>query len=112
MKRLERALRFIGIGLGVLLCLAGLFVAWNWATLSSFPTLPAGYEAKELCSCLFVEGRPQPDCEAFIRQTVVPIDGRSFDVEGKAVTVTALWNTRRAHFVSPRHGCVIDGAGQ
>ena len=112
MKRARRVLKFIGIGLGVLLGLVAIFVAWNWPALSAFPSLPAGYEAKELCSCLFVEGRPQPDCEAFIRQNVVPIDGRSFDMEGKAVTVTALWNTRRAHFVSERFGCVIDRAGE
>lgn len=110
MKRARKVLQVLGIGLGVLLGLVAIFVAWNWKALSAFPSLPAGYEAKELCSCLFVEGRPQPDCEAFIRQNVVPIDGRSFDMEGKAVTVTALWNTRRAHFVSERFGCVIDGA--
>lgn len=112
MKRAKKALKAVGMGLGVILVLVGIFVAWNWQALSAFPTLPAGYEAKELCSCLFVEGRPQPECEAFIRQDVVPIDGRSFDMEGKSVTVTALWNTRRAHYVSERFGCVIDGAGE
>lgn len=112
MKRAKRVLKIVGIVLGVILGLVGIFVAWNWKALSAFPSLPSGYEAKELCSCLFVEGRPQPDCEAFIRQSVVPIDGRSFDMEGKAVTVTALWNTRRAHFVSERFGCVIDGPGK
>ena len=112
MKRAKRILKIVGIGLGVIVGLVALFVAWNWKALSAFPSLPAGYEAKELCSCLFVEGRPQPDCEGFIRQTVVPIDGRAFDMEGKAVTVTALWNTRRAHYVAERFGCVIDGAGK
>jgi hypothetical protein len=107
--KLKRALKIVGIVLASLLGLAAVFVAWNWPALSVFPALPSGYEAKELCSCLFVEGRTQPECEAFIRQSVVPIDGRSFDMEGKSVTVTALWTTRSARFVSPRFGCVIDG---
>ena len=112
MKRAKKVLKAVGLVLLGILVLVGIFVAWNWKALSAFPSLPAGYEAKELCSCLFVEGRPQPDCEAFIRQNVVPIDDRSFDMEGKAVTVTALWNTRRAHYVSERFGCVIDGRGE
>jgi len=109
---MKRALKWIGIVLGAILVCAGIWVAWNWKALSAFPGLPSGYEAKELCSCLFVEGRSQPDCEAFIRQTVVPIDGREFDMEKKTVRVKALWTERSAHFVSARYGCVIDGAGE
>lgn len=105
---MKRALKFFGVGLGTVIALALAFVAYNWSMLSVFPDLPSSYEAKELCSCLFVEGRSQADCEAFIRQDVVSIDGRDFDMEGKAVTVRALWNENRAHYVSPRHGCVLD----
>lgn len=105
---MKRVLKIIGVGFGMTLALGGAWVAYEWPSLSAFPALPSGYEAKELCSCMFVEGRSQADCEAFIRQSVVPIDGRSFDVEGKAVSVKALWRERRAHVVDARHGCVLD----
>ncbi len=109
---MKKALKVVGIGLGVLLLAVLMFVLLNWKHLRAFPRLPSGYEAKELCSCLFVEGRSQPECEAFIRQSVVPIDSRSFDMEGKKVTVTALWTSRSAHWVSPRYGCVLDPAAK
>lgn len=105
---MKKALKWIGSILGMLLLCVLIFVVLNWKHLAAFPRLPSGYEAKELCSCLFVEGRSQPDCEAFIRQSVVPIEGRSFDMKQRTVTVTALWQTRSATWVSPRHGCVIE----
>lgn len=106
--KLRRILKFVGVGVGLVLTIVAFFVVWNWRQLSAFPALPSSYEAKELCSCLFVEGRTQAECEAFVRQDVVPIDGRTFDMEGKSVTVRALWTETRAHHVSPRVGCVLD----
>ncbi|MCX4242194.1 hypothetical protein [Paraliomyxa miuraensis] len=108
LSKLPKLLVLLGKLLGVVLVLVAMFVAWNWSQLSAFPELPSSYEAKELCSCLFVEGRDQQHCEGFIRQDVVPIDERSYDMEGKAVSVRALWVETRAHYVSPRAGCVID----
>ena len=106
--KVRKLLGFIGKALGVVLVLVAIVVAWNWSQLSAFPDLPSSYEAKELCSCLFVEGRDQEHCEGFIRQDVVPIEGRSYDMSGKTVTVRALWTENRAHYVSPRVGCVLD----
>jgi hypothetical protein len=106
---MKRLLKIAGLSLLAILALAGVYVAWNFRALSAFPALPSGYEAKELCSCLFVEGRSEADCEAFIRQTVVPIEGRHIDKDKRSVRVTALWTTRRASFVSERYGCVLDG---
>jgi len=105
---MKRVLKLFGLTLLGLLLLASLWVASQWPALSAFPALPGAYEAKELCSCLFVEGRDQPACEAFIRQTVVPIDRREIDLPGRAVTVTALWTTRSARYIGPRDGCVLD----
>ncbi len=105
---MKRLLNYLGALLLALLVLAGLYLAYEWKALSAFPGLPAAYEAKELCSCLFVEGRPQADCEAFVRQTVVTIDARRYDMSAKTVEVRALWTTRRAHHESTRTGCVLD----
>ncbi|MEZ4448480.1 MAG: hypothetical protein R3B09_03295 [Nannocystaceae bacterium] len=105
---IRKILKYFGIAVGIVLALVAVFVLLNWSQLSAFPRLPSSYEAKELCSCLFVEGRTQEHCEAFIRQDVVPIDGRTYDMEGKSVTVRALWTESRAHHVSPRVGCVLD----
>ena len=52
--------------------------------------------------------KTQEQCEGFIRQDVVSIDGRSYDMDGKSVTVRALWTESRAHHVSARAGCVLD----
>jgi len=100
--------KIIGIVVGLVLAAAATFVLFNWGALSSFPALPSSYEAKELCSCLFVEGRTKGECEAFIRQEVVAIDGRDIDVDGERVTVRALWSENSAHYVSRRYGCVLD----
>ena len=108
---MRRALKAVGVGLLLALGVGGAWAAYQWPALSAFPALPSGYEAKELCSCLFVEGRPQAECEAFIRQTVVPIDGRSYDMAEKTVSVTALWTTRRARWISERHGCALVAGG-
>ena len=108
---MRRALRAVGVGLLLALGVAGAWAAYQWPALSAFPGLPSGYEAKELCSCLFVEGRSQGECEGFIRQTVVPIDGRSYDMSARTVSVTALWRTRQARWVSERHGCALVAEG-
>jgi len=106
--RIRKALKIIGTIVALVFALGAAFFLLNWTVLTSFPALPSSYEAKELCSCIFIEGRTQAECEAFIRQDVVGIDGRDFDVDGKRVTVRALWSENTAHYVSPRLGCVID----
>lgn len=105
---MRKVLKIVGVVVGLVLAAAATFLLLNWGALSSFPALPSSYEAKELCSCLFVEGRSQGECEAFIRQDVVGIDGRDFDVDNRRVTVRALWSENSAHYVSRRHGCVLD----
>lgn len=105
---MKRILKVFGwIVLAVLVALVAVLIVL-WEPLSSFPKMPSSYEAKELCSCLFVEGRPQADCERFIKQSVVSIDGRTIDAEKKTVAVSALWTESRARFVSPRYGCVAE----
>lgn len=105
---MKRILKIIGVILLLLLLLIGGFVGYYWQEVSGFPSTPSSYEAKELCSCLFVEGRPQTDCEQFVKQSVVPIDDRAFDMQNKRVTVKALWISTSARYVSPQHGCVLE----
>ena len=76
--------------------------------LGSFPKMPASYEAKEMCSCLFVEARPLDVCEAWVRQDVVKSQGHTVDVEHQTVTAKALGATATARWLGEREGCVLD----
>lgn len=80
----------------------------NWPALSSFPKLPSAYEAKEYCSCRFVEGRDATFCDRYVYQDVVPSQGHVVDEAHKRVTARALWIRSSAHWVSPKVGCVLE----
>ena len=105
---MKKFFKIIGALLLLLLLVVGGFIGYYWQEVSGFPATPSSYEAKELCSCLFVESRPQKDCEQFIRQSVVPIDSRAIDLANKRVTVKALWISTSAKYISPKNGCVIE----
>jgi hypothetical protein len=105
---MKKFFKIIGALLLLVLLLVGGFVGYYWQEVSGFPATPSSYEAKEMCSCLFVEGRPQKACEQFIKQDVVPIDERAIDLVNKRVTVKALWISNSAKYVSPQNGCMIE----
>lgn len=109
-KWLKRVALGAGVALGLALAGVGVWVATHWTALRDIPNLPAAYEAKEMCSCLFVEGRDEEACAAFVRQTVLPSDWRKIDRAAKTVTAEALWTRSRARHVSQRHGCVLERA--
>lgn len=91
---------------------AALLAAFVWrdtvAQLASFPWMASAYEAKEYCSCRFVEGRDAAFCDAFVAQDVVPSQGRVVDEDARRVTATALWLSSSARHVSDRWGCVLE----
>jgi hypothetical protein len=70
--------------------------------------LLTAYTAKELCSCVFVMGRDDDFCAAWARQSP-NLKTYQIDHDGKRVQTEAVlgWGAR-AHFVSPRRGCVAD----
>ena len=76
--------------------------------LGSFPQMPASYEAKEMCSCLWVEKRSLDYCEAWIRQDVVKSQGHTIDEASRIVEAKALGVTARARYLGAREGCVLD----
>ena len=102
------ALWGFGAVAGVLLGLALAWLAPRWGALSTFPWMPSSYEAKELCSCRFVERRDAAFCDAYVAQSVVPSQGHVVDEEGRRVTATALWLSSSARWVSDRDGCAIE----
>ena len=114
MSRARTWLKRVALGatlvLGVALAGVGVWASMHWTALRDIPNLPSAYEAKEMCSCLFVEGRDQESCERFVRQTILPSDRREIDHAARTVTAEALWVESRARYVSQRHGCVLDGA--
>lgn len=75
---------------------------------NSLLELGTGYNAKMACSCLFVMGGTEEECEEWLR---VSPDVARFRVEPEAKTVrsTALggWATT-ARWVDESRGCVVD----
>jgi hypothetical protein len=69
--------------------------------------LLAGFTAKEYCSCFFVVGQTQDFCDQFIKQSP-PIGTVSIDQKNKKVTSHALFNSRTAHWVSDKFGCILE----
>lgn len=105
---MKRALQAIAALLGLVLLAAGGWVAWNWEVVSAIPMLPSSYEAKEFCSCRFVSGRDDAFCARFVKQSTIPMQGRSVDDQARTVTATALWTSHTARYRGPKLGCVLD----
>ena len=70
--------------------------------------LLTAFAAKEMCSCLFVMQRDELYCREYSRQDpnlrTYDIDWTQKRVEAQAV----LYWGARAHYVSPRRGCVLE----
>ena len=70
--------------------------------------LASGYNAKEVCSCLFVIGQDEATCAAIVR--VSPAVAR-FQVDHAQKTVRSRslggWS-RTARFIDARSGCRLD----
>ena len=66
------------------------------------------YAAKELCSCIFVMGRDEEYCSRWTRASP-NLKTFHIDRDHKRVQTEAVlfWGAR-AHFVSPRTGCVLE----
>ncbi len=93
--------------IGALVALAAVAFATS-PSLRAFPFLPSAYDAKESCSCLFVEGRSAESCANFVAQDVVPIQARTIDTANKSVTSEALFITSTSKWVDTRQGCAAE----
>jgi hypothetical protein len=72
--------------------------------------LLTAHAAKEMCSCVFVFGRDEQFCSAWVKADpdlkTLRVDRDDKSVEAEAVL---FWGAR-AHFVDARRGCVLDGS--
>jgi hypothetical protein len=70
--------------------------------------LLTAHAAKEMCSCIFVFGRDEDFCKAWVKAApdlkTLRIDRGAKTVESQAVL---LWGAR-ARFVDERRGCVLE----
>jgi hypothetical protein len=57
-----------------------------------------------MCSCLFVEGNPEPYCRNYARQ-YLPLKWAQINRSKKRVTAHALGRTNSAQYLSKRQGC-------
>jgi hypothetical protein len=70
--------------------------------------LAAGYAAKEVCSCVFVEGQTDAICTPY-GVTPTGVNPKvAIDHTGNTVTTTLLGTSRVAQFTSGQ-GCVLQG---
>lgn len=70
--------------------------------------LGTGFNAKELCSCVFVVGQDPETCAAILKVSPDVARGR-VDLEARTATSKALggW-ARTARYVDEQTGCVLD----
>ncbi len=74
----------------------------------NFAPVPSVYHAKEMCSCLFVEGRSEQSCADYVRQSTVPVKDVVVDAEKKTVRASSLGVTSTARYKGQREGCGLD----
>lgn len=71
--------------------------------------LGLAYQAKELCSCLWVTGRSEKECRKDVYFPQLKLASLRVDGKHKRVKASlAFVFGAKAHFVSPRYGCVLD----
>jgi hypothetical protein len=71
--------------------------------------LAPAFQAKAMCSCLFVMGQTEPFCSAWSRQSPA-VASYQIDWGGKSVESSAgmFWGAR-AYYVSQHFGCTVEG---
>ena len=92
---------------GLLLISFAIVLAANLGAIIDFLPMASAAYSKFLCSCLFVEGKPEEQSLIWSRQ-IVPAGEIDIDYSAKTVTVKALGQTSRARYVSERYGCLLE----
>ncbi len=70
--------------------------------------LASAFAAKEACSCLFVAGRTEADCEAWVRVSPAVASFRVDDAERRVIAHALGMARVSARYVDEAHGCVFD----
>lgn len=99
--------RLLATGFLLAIMAGGSWLIRERRNLKSLSMVPAAFYAKEMCSCVFVMGRENFFCDAYVR-TFVPVNDISVDRVRGTVEASALWRTARAKYLSKRFGCVLE----
>jgi len=91
----------------VLLLLSSLLVACNKGYDNHDLVLLTSYQAKDMCSCIFVQGRDEDFCRDWVKASP-NLATKKVDFDNKTIHTEALqyWSAS-AQWVDQRHGCVL-----
>ena len=99
--------RYVGIATGLAMGLALALAAVVWLPgLRQATDVGAGYLAKQMCSCLFVAGRPFDACRADMPRDMDAIEVRLADGAETVVARVPLLAERTARH-HPGSGCTL-----
>jgi hypothetical protein len=73
-----------------------------------FPKAGSSYVAKGMCSCLFVVGQTEKQCEEYTKTMFHFFTSYKVNLEEKFVTSSFLFMDTKASYTSERFGCKID----
>ena len=104
---MKKIIKFFGILAAALILLVGIFIAANWTDIKNFQPMASGAFSKFMCSCMFVEGRSEEECQNWSHLSV-PQQNYSVDRAKKSVTATALWYRNTSRYMGDRYGCTLE----
>lgn len=87
------------------------FVWWHWATWQRRADIAAGFGARVVCGCRYVEGRPMGSC----RTDLAGLPGMvlvhlSDDGDARRVDAAVPFLARRSSHMVDGYGCMMDSA--
>ncbi len=83
------------------------FLGLNWKHFKNFPQVLPTFQAKEVCSCLYVSEQGENYCRELVRQWL-PSATLIIESEARRVKARAFGVERSARFESFKYGCQLE----